>query len=130
VVAAVNGHAIAGGCVIVCACDYRIMAEGDGRIGVSELRVGVPFPVLPLEIMRFAVSNSHLQSLVYTGRTLLPEDAKAAGLVDEVVPAEKLLHQACETAEHFGAVPTNSFALTKALLRQPTLAIPSRAGKT
>src|SRR5262249_16205419 len=52
VIAAVNGHAIAGGCIVVCACDYRIMADGNGRIGVTELLVGVPFPATPLEILR------------------------------------------------------------------------------
>ncbi len=48
VVAAINGHAIAGGCVIACAADYRMMAREPGRIGISELLVGVPFPVVPL----------------------------------------------------------------------------------
>src|SRR4051812_13759621 len=61
VVAAINGHAIAGGCVMACAADYRIMAREPGRIGVTELLVGVPFPVVPLEIMRFAVPSGHLQ---------------------------------------------------------------------
>ena len=50
-VAAVNGHAIAGGCILAATCDRRIMAEGNGRIGVPELVVGVPFPALPLQIM-------------------------------------------------------------------------------
>ena len=52
VVAAVNGHAIAGGCIIACAADRRVMAEQGGRIGIPELLVGVPFPVVPLEIVR------------------------------------------------------------------------------
>src|SRR5262249_43491029 len=55
VVAAVNGHAIAGGCILARAADRRLMARGAGRIGVPELLVGVPFPPVPLEIMRFAV---------------------------------------------------------------------------
>src|SRR6516225_889809 len=75
VVAAVNGHAIAGGCVIVLACDVRLMAEGAGRIGVPELLVGVPFPAAPLEVVRFAVPQNKVQSLLYTGRTLPPQEA-------------------------------------------------------
>src|SRR4051812_19623705 len=55
VVAAVNGHAIAGGCILACAADQRLMARDSGRIGIPELLVGVPFPVVPLEVMRFAV---------------------------------------------------------------------------
>src|SRR5215470_13876704 len=65
VIAAVNGHAIAGGCILVCACDYRIMAEGSARFGVPELVVGLAFPPIVLEVLRFAIPNGHLQELVY-----------------------------------------------------------------
>src|SRR5262245_49723637 len=82
VVAAVNGHAIAGGCIITLASDYRLMADGGGRIGVPELLVGVPFPIAPLEVVRFAVPRNHVQSLIYTGVTLPPHEALAAGLID------------------------------------------------
>src|SRR3990172_6187756 len=60
-VAAVNGHAIAGGCLMAFACDYRVAAGGAGTMGVPELLVGVPFPPLALEIMRFVVSHESLQ---------------------------------------------------------------------
>ena len=53
VVAAVNGHALAGGCVLAAACDTRLMSGG--TIGLTELAVGAPFPTVPLEIMRHAV---------------------------------------------------------------------------
>src|SRR5437764_1288972 len=66
VVAAVNGHAIAGGCVMACAADSRLMARADARIGIPELLVGVPFPVVPLEIMRFAAPSS-VSALAYRG---------------------------------------------------------------
>src|SRR5262247_2739820 len=69
VIAAVNGHAIAGGCILVCACDYRIMAEGSARLGVPELLVGVAFPPIVLEVLRFALPNEHIQKLVYLGQT-------------------------------------------------------------
>lgn len=121
VVAAVNGHAIAGGCVLVCACDYRLMVEGDGKIGVPELLVGVPFPALPLEILRFAVPQPNFQELVYTGRTLTPENALHHGLIEQVVKPEELLNRACDVAERFAAIPRKSFRLTKRLMRQPTL---------
>ena len=75
VVAAVNGHAIAGGCIMACCADYRIMAREPGRIGIPELLVGVPFPVVPLEIVRFATPPQHLQALIYRGLTLTADDA-------------------------------------------------------
>ncbi|NIR50099.1 enoyl-CoA hydratase/isomerase family protein [candidate division KSB1 bacterium] len=121
VVAAVNGHAIAGGCVLVCACDYRIMAEGEGKIGVPELLVGVPFPTFPLEVMRFAVPTPHFQNLIYTGRTCTADQAKAMGLLDETTKADDLLDTAAQIAERLGAIPQDTFELTKRMLRQPTL---------
>jgi enoyl-CoA hydratase len=57
VVAAVNGHAIAGGAIIAWACDHSVMALGPGRIGVPELRVGVPFPMVPAEIIRHSLGD-------------------------------------------------------------------------
>src|SRR4029077_13032439 len=54
VVAAVNGHAVAGGAVLAAAADVRLMAEGDGRVGLTEIQVGVPFPAAILEIVRSA----------------------------------------------------------------------------
>lgn len=121
VVAAVNGHAIAGGCILACASDLKVMADGDGRIGVPELRVGVPFPVAPLEVLRFAVPPQHLQKMAYVGRTYGAKDALAWGLVDELVPPDRLLERAVEAAQELAAIPAGSFEITKATLRRPTL---------
>jgi enoyl-CoA hydratase len=121
VVAAVNGHAIAGGCVIVLACDGRLMAKGAGRIGLPELLVGVPFPTVPLEIVRFAVARDKLQSLMYTGRTLSAEEAHGAGLVDEVVTPGTLLTRAQEHARQLALIPQAVFSLTKQSLRAEAL---------
>ena len=120
-VAAVNGHAIAGGCIVACACDYRLMAEGNGKIGAPEMLVGVPFPTLPLEILRFVVPKQHFQEIVYTGRLCSPQDAVRAGLIDEVVESENLLEHAVTVAERLAAIPTLSFQSTKRLMRQPVI---------
>jgi enoyl-CoA hydratase len=122
VVAAVNGHAVAGGGVMTLAADYRIMAEGSGRIGVPELLVGVPFPAAPLEVVRFAVPRHRLQSLVYLGRMLGPQDALAEGLLDEVVPAEALGRRAREVAAQLASLPPDVFRATKQALRAAALA--------
>ena len=119
VVAAVNGHAIAGGCVLACAADRRIAARGGGRFGVTELLVGVPFPAIALEIMRAVVPGRHLAEMVYGGRTLSVEDARERGLFDTVVEPGALLDAAIAEAEALAAIPAESFALTKAQLRQP-----------
>jgi enoyl-CoA hydratase len=121
IVAATNGHAIAGGCIIVLAADARLIAEGAGRIGIPELLVGVPFPAAPLEVVRFVVPQDKVQSLMYTGRTLLPQEALSAGLVDEVVAPENLLARAREIAEQFALIPRQVYCLTKQSLRAAAL---------
>jgi enoyl-CoA hydratase len=119
VVAAVNGHAIAGGCVLACAADGRIAAEGAARIGVTELLVGVPFPAIALEIMRAVVSPRYLAEMIYHGRTVSVDEALTRGLVDAVAEAGALLDAAVAEAERLAAIPAETFALTKAQLRQP-----------
>src|SRR3954470_6357933 len=117
VVVAANGHAIAGGGLMVMCGDHRLMAEGSGRMGVPELLVGVPFPAAPLEVVRWAVRPDLVQSLVYTGRTFSPQEALAHGLVDEVVPADALVDRAREVAAQLAALSPDAFRLTKQRLR-------------
>lgn len=121
-VAAINGHAIAGGCLIACAADVRLMAAGGGGIGVPELKVGVPFPAAALEILRYSAPAVGAQRLIMSGRILSPTEAVDSGLVDEVVPPEELLDRAVGAAEALLRVPAVSFALTKRQLRGPALA--------
>lgn len=115
VVAAVNGHAIAGGCFLAASCDYRLMSGG--KIGVPELLVGVPFPTVIMEILKF-VAGRDAQVLAYSGVTLGPEEARGKGLIDEVVDADRLLGRAREVAERFAAIPADSFRITKLQLRR------------
>jgi enoyl-CoA hydratase len=116
-IVAANGHAIAGGCIFTLAGDYRLMAAGNGRIGIPELLVGVPFPPSVIEAIRFALPPQHLQMLMYTGRTFLPDDALRLGMVDEVVDAASLSARAEEIAQQFASLPTRAFALAKRQLR-------------
>ena len=119
VIAAVNGHAIAGGCILACAADYRVMAQHNGRIGVPELLVGVPFPTIALEILRFVAAPQFVQTLLYRGTLLAPTQAVESGLVDAVVAPEALLEHAREMAETLAQRPPAAFALTKQQLRTP-----------
>jgi enoyl-CoA hydratase len=118
VVAAINGHAIAGGCVLACCADRRLMAKGAIRIGIPELLVGVPFPTIALELMRFTIASRFLQDVFLTAATYLPEEALPRGLTDEIVEPGDLMNRAVEAAEHFAAIRTDAFAITKLQLRQ------------
>jgi enoyl-CoA hydratase len=128
VVAAINGHAIAGGCVIACACDYRIMATGPGLIGVPELRVGVPFPVIAFEILQSAAPSRLLNRLVYLGEMFGPERAEELGLIDQALPPESVMECAGEVAEGLSIIPADTFRVTKRQLREPILERAAHAG--
>ena len=118
-VASMNGHAIAGGAIIGFACDYRLMSAG--RIGVPEALVGVPFPPLALEIVRFAVPRQHLHALLYLARTFEVADAKAMGIIDEIAATDAVVARGQEIARQMASITADAFRLTKRQLREPYL---------
>jgi enoyl-CoA hydratase len=117
VVAAINGHAIAGGGVIAACADHRLMVEGKARIGFTELLLGVAFPASALTAVRYATGDVGVADLLYTGATLLPVEAHRRGLIDEVVPEGELLDRAIAKAEQLASIPALAFAHTKRSLR-------------
>jgi enoyl-CoA hydratase len=121
VVAAVNGHAIAGGCVLACCADRRIAARDSGRIGVTELLVGVPFPAMAFEVMRFATAPQYLPDVILSGATFPTEEAQRRGLVDDVVEPGQLMEQALAAAQTLARLPPATFAMTKEQIRQPLI---------
>jgi|SRR5262245_28992477 len=124
-VAAVNGHAIAGGMILSSACDYRVMARG-ARIGIPELRVGVPFPLVALEIVRYALSPDRAQEAILFGRVLEADAALQAGYVHEVAEPADVLSRAMFRAEELAAAPGASFRKAKEDLRRPTIELLDR----
>jgi enoyl-CoA hydratase len=91
----------------------------------------VPFPLVAIEILRFATSAAHLQELVYRGKTYGVDQACERGLVDEVVSPGELASRALAVAEGLAAEPAARFRLTKRQLRAPTLtAVDRHAGDT
>jgi enoyl-CoA hydratase/carnithine racemase len=120
-VAAVNGHAIAGGCVLAACADVVLMSEG--RIGLPEVRVGVPFPRAAVEVVRYAVGDIGARRLILGADTMGPADAAALGLVDRVVAAAELQAAAhAAAAELADRMPADTFAHTKAQLQRDAVA--------
>lgn len=118
VVAAVNGHAIAGGCGLACAADRRILVAEKARMGIPELLVGVPFPAAALEPVRLAVAPAAFRRLVLTGETFEPAAALHLGLVDELVPPDELMDRALAAANALATIPADTFAITKRQMRR------------
>lgn len=118
-VAAINGAAIAGGCVLACACDRRLIAPEAG-IGAAEVRVGVAFPVAALEVMRHACGD-RAEEVLLGARTFKGVEAITRGLAHRVV-ADELVEAAIAEASELGALPAEAYRDTKAQLRAPTVA--------
>jgi enoyl-CoA hydratase len=116
VLAAINGHAIAGGCVIAAACDVRVMSQG--TIGLAELSVGVPFPVAALEIMRHAAGPA-ASRLVLAAELLGPAQAQAIGLIHGIEEPGVLLESVLGQAQRMAEIPAGVFAVSKRQLQQP-----------
>lgn len=122
VIASLNGHALAGGCILAAACDVRVAEAGPAQLGLPELVVGVPFPTTAIEILRHAVGEAHAAHLVYTGRRISPEEAHRIGLVTELAGTERAaIDVAIELAQEMAGREGPPYALAKAQLRRDTL---------
>ncbi len=120
-VAAVNGPAIAGGCILACACDKRVMAEG-ARIGATELRVGVSFPVFAVELLRHACGE-HAEQLIFDAALLDADEACRRGLAHQVVAAAETLAAAVALARALAELDARAYALAKATTRRRALSV-------
>jgi enoyl-CoA hydratase len=116
VVAAVSGHAVAGGGILALACDARVMGAAAGRFGLNEIRLGVPFPASALEIVRYAVAARSVEEVLYGGELFDPGSALERGLVTEVVDGD-VLGAARRTCGRLAAAPANAFESVKAGLK-------------
>ena len=119
VVAAINGHAIAGGCVVAMAADVRLMSGG--LIGLTEVAVGVPFPVAALEICRYAMGTT-VSGAMLRAENIDAPTALARGWVDEVVAPDELLPRAIAMARALGQNSPFAYAATKSQLHGPARA--------
>jgi enoyl-CoA hydratase len=111
-----NGHAVAGGLVLLLACDYRLGAEGDYRIGLNEVAVGASFPKAAMEIVRLRLPHARACELVLGAALYSASQALRLGVVDELLAAEKLEETVVRRATRLGAFPRDAYAHSKAAL--------------
>lgn len=117
VIAAITGHCPAGGMVIAMLCDYRIMAQGDYRIGLNEVQVGLyPGDTIHRAYARL-IGTARAATLLPRGTLLAPDAALAAGLVDELAPLSEVRARAIAHADALLQLPPNAYARTRGLVR-------------
>lgn len=119
VVAAVNGHAIAGGCVLAMQADHRVAADGPFRIGLNETQIGLGLPPVVVETMRLRVPARWWNEVMLEGRLFTPAEAHDREIVDAVVAPDRVLDVALDTARRLARVPPAAFAHVKQGLRGP-----------
>jgi enoyl-CoA hydratase len=122
VIAAVTGHAIAGGLVLALCADLRI-ASLEGRYGLTEVKVGVPYPQAAIGVVRAELPTHAARSLVLSNRLIDGPEAVRLGLFDEALRPGAVLPRAMEVATDTAAFPVDVYAATKRELRASTVRV-------
>ncbi len=120
VVAAVNGHAIAGGLILALCADYRV-GSSEGKYGVTEVKAGVGYPAVAMAVVRAELHAPAARRFVLGADLVDAKAALEAGAFDEVAEPDHVLHRATEVARALSLLPSEAYARTKAQLRGPVL---------
>lgn len=121
VVAGVSGHAIAGGVLLSAACDLRIGAAGAFKLGLNEIAIGMPLPILAHELARDRLDRRRYTEATLFARLYAPDEAVEVGWLDRVVEADALESSVIAAAAELGKLPKGPFAKTKLSTRGATI---------
>ena len=120
VVFAVTGHALAMGAVLLMCADHRVGADGDYKVGLNEVRIGLPLPPFASCLARHRLAPTHVTAATGLATIYRPSDAVEVGFLDEVVPLQKVVSRATELAAGWAAeLDANAFAATRGYFRGP-----------
>lgn len=118
---ACTGHAIAAGAFLLLTADNRIGAAGNFKIGLNETSIGSTFPVFAIQFARTRLTPAYLTRSFVQSEVFSPEEAMAAGFLDEVQPAESVMDTAMELAQRLGKLPATAYAQNKLDIRKPAI---------
>jgi len=122
VLAGSDGHALAAGALVLLSCDVRIGSDTPGKIGLPETTIGMPLPVFGTELARARLSPRDLTAATLLGTLYGPEEARAVGYLDRIVPSAELESTVLEAARlHADALDASAFAETRVNVRQATI---------
>ena len=118
VAAALTGHCLGGGMVLAALCDYRVMEQGDYKIGLPEVSLGLPLSNRVQRVLARLTGAHYAQRLCVEGRLLDPEQAHRAGLVDELAEPDGAIDAAVKWCEHILSLPQEAMRTTRAACRE------------
>ncbi len=121
VVAAVNGHAVAGAFVLALAADYRVGPIGNAQFGLTEARVGIPFPAVPMVVLQAELAPQDVRYSALYAHRFGPDEAQRRGVLDELQPAESVLERAVDVARDMASMPADGFRAIKHQVRQAAI---------
>ena len=124
-VAAVGGHALAGGAVLLLACDLAVAGAGPFKVGLNEVAIGIPLPTFVMELARLRLAPRSWTRALVMGQSFAVEEAARVGFVDEVIAPELLMARAREHAMAAARVPQEAYQKTKQLLHRSVLEVPT-----
>jgi enoyl-CoA hydratase/carnithine racemase len=112
-VAAITGHAVAGGCILALCCDQRLIADGKKLMGLNEIKLGVPVPYLPDRILHQLVGVGAASEIMEIGEFYPAERALEMGMVDRVLPQDNVLDESVKRIRVLAELPPKAFAAIK-----------------
>lgn len=112
-IAAITGHAIAGGCILALCCDFRFIAEGRKLMGLNEVKLGVPVPYPGDCVLRQLVEPQNAQIIMEKGEFYHSEELLRMGIVDRMIPVEQVNSKAIDRVKLAGGMPNEAFSLIK-----------------
>jgi enoyl-CoA hydratase/carnithine racemase len=121
-VAAITGHATAGGAILALCADHRVMTSGRAVMGLNEVKLGVTVPWTTVRMLRDLVGGRSAARIMEMGDFYNPEESLAMGMVDEVVPPDEVGRLAIELATSLAASPTEAYAAIKGSRTAPVVA--------
>ena len=129
VIAGLNGHAVAGGCILALSCDYRVMIKGKPKISLNELTFGSTVFTSVTEYLRLAVGSRNAEKVLYSGKMYAADEAVSIGLIDEAVTERRLRSVLSKIAIEYSQRDGKVFRSVKKLLRSDTAKLVDRGEK-
>lgn len=121
VIAALNGHAIAGGCVLALACDYRVMVSDKAKIALNEMTFGSSLFSCVTETLQYAVGHKNSEEIIYSGKMHSAQEALSLDFIDKIAHEDQFFQVVSEVAQNFAGNDKSAFASIKKMLKQETL---------